>query len=86
MVVAGLTLLIGAHEFVVSFAPRTYRRPWAVLLGPVAGYLMLVGFALTLRSAIAVSVGKLASRCRAHQRSSERGVGSHRDAEVRQGT
>jgi hypothetical protein len=48
VVAVGLAVLVGIHELVVWLAKRTIRRPWAVLLGPVTGYLVLVGFALVL--------------------------------------
>ncbi len=53
----GLAVLIGIHELVVRFARRTIRRPWAVLLGPVAGYLVLAGFAFALYGGYGLSDG-----------------------------
>lgn len=60
MVAAGLAALIGIHELVVWLARRTIRRPWAVLLGPVVGYLFLVGCAYALYSTYGIGSGQRA--------------------------
>lgn len=57
IVAAGLVVLIGLHELVVRLARRTIRRPWAVLLGIPAGYLVLVGFALALYAGYGIEGG-----------------------------
>ncbi len=47
-VAVGLAVLIGVHELVVWAARRAIRRPWAVLFGPIVGYVLLVGCAFAL--------------------------------------
>lgn len=59
VVAVGLAVLVGIHELVVWFAKRTIRRPWAVLVGPVAGYLVLVGYALVLFAGYGMHGGAL---------------------------
>jgi len=56
-VVLGLAAMLGLHELVVRVARKTIRRPWAVLLGPVAGYLVLAGFAFALYGGYGLSDG-----------------------------
>lgn len=59
VVAVGLAVLIGIHELVVRVARRTIRRPWAVLLGIPAGYVVLAGFALALHAGYGMSSGRL---------------------------
>ncbi len=57
-VAVGLAILIGLHELVVRIARRTIRRPWAVLLGIPAGYVVLAGFALALYAGYGMRSGR----------------------------
>jgi len=57
-VVVGLLVMLGIHELVVRVARRVIQRPWAVMLGVVGAYLVLVGFALTLFTMYGFSTGK----------------------------
>lgn len=59
VVAVGLAVLVGIHELVVWFAKRTIRRPWAVLVGPIIGYAVLVGFALVLFAGYGLRGGAL---------------------------
>lgn len=55
VVVIALASLVAIHELVVRSAVRTIRRPWAVLLGPVVGYLLLAGCAFALYSTYGIA-------------------------------
>jgi len=57
-VVVGLLVMLGIHELVVRVARRVIQRPWAVMLGVVGAYLVLVGFAFALYSIYGFSSGR----------------------------
>lgn len=58
LVVVGLLVMLGIHEVVVRVARRAIKRPWAVMLGVVGAYAVLVGFAFALFSIYGFSTGQ----------------------------
>ncbi len=58
VVAVGLLAMLGIHELVVRIARRVIQRPWAVMLGVVGAYTVLVGFAFALFSIYGFSTGE----------------------------